>query len=68
MGRKPKPDDERMDSELRIRLTEEDRELLDAAAQAALNGKPAQGRGVTSTWARGVLLKAAARVKQQRRS
>ena len=53
MGRPPKPPDERKSSELRIRLTEADRETLDEAAGA---------RGAeTSTWARDVLLKAAKR-------
>jgi hypothetical protein len=42
-GRPPKPDEERRDSELRIRLTEGEREALDSAAQ-----------GNTSTWARDV--------------
>ena len=49
-GRPPKPDDERKSAQLRIRLTEEEREALDQAAG-----------GKTSTWARDVLLKAAKR-------
>ena len=49
-GRPPKPDEERRSAELRIRLTEDERESLDDAAG-----------GKTSTWARDVLLKAAAR-------
>ena len=49
-GRPPKPPDERKDSELRIRLTADEREALDEAAG-----------GKTSTWARGILLKAAKR-------
>ncbi len=53
MGRPPKPPDERKSSELRIRLTETDREILDDAARY----KGAE----TSTWARNVLLKAAKR-------
>jgi hypothetical protein len=48
------------DSELRIRLTEEERAILDAAARNAI-GESKQG--TTSTWARGVLLRAAKRVK-----
>ena len=49
-GRPPKPDEERRSAELRIRLTEDERAALDNAA----------GEN-TSTWARDVLLKAAAR-------
>jgi hypothetical protein len=49
-GRPPKPDEDRRSAELRIRLTDEEREKLDDAAG-----------GKTSTWARDVLLKAAAR-------
>jgi hypothetical protein len=49
MGRPKKPDSERKDSELRIRLTAQDRLALDKAAQSA--GKE------TSTWARHILLK-----------
>jgi uncharacterized protein (DUF1778 family) len=49
-GRPPKADEERKSAELRIRMTQEERELLDAAAG-----------GKTSTWARGVLLRAAKR-------
>jgi hypothetical protein len=49
-GRPPKPDDERRTAELRIRLTDEERERLDDAAG-----------GKTSTWARDLLLKAATR-------
>jgi len=53
MGRPPKPPEHRKSSELRIRLTETDREALDEAAQS---------RGEeTSTWARDILLKAAKR-------
>ena len=43
-------DEERKDAELRIRLTKDERERLDAAAQ-----------GNTSTWARELLLRAAKR-------
>jgi hypothetical protein len=49
-GRPPKPDEERRDAELRIRLTEQERWVLDRAAGEQ-----------TSTWAREVLLKAATR-------
>lgn len=50
MGRPPKPPDERKAAELRIRLTQAEREELDRAA----------GEN-TSTWAREVLLRAAKR-------
>lgn len=49
-GRPPKPKDERKSSELRIRLTEEERATLDAAAGEK-----------TSTWARDTLLQVALR-------
>ena len=49
-GRPPKADDERKDNVLRIRMTQEERELLDYAAD-----------GKTSTWARDVLVRAAKR-------
>ena len=49
-GRPPKADDERKDNVLRIRMTQEERELLDQAAD-----------GKTSTWARDVLVRAAKR-------
>ena len=49
-GRPPKPADERKAAELRIRLTEDERQELDAAAG-----------GKTSTWARTILLRAAKR-------
>lgn len=51
MGRPKKPVDEYKSEMLRIRLTEEERRLLDLAA----NGK-------TSTWARDVLVRAAKRL------
>ena len=47
-GRPHKTPDERKTAELRIRLTQDERELLDSA-----------GGGKTSTWARGILLKEA---------
>ena len=49
-GRPPKAPEDRRSAELRIRLTEDERELLDTA-----------GGGKTSTWARTVLLRAAQR-------
>ena len=49
-GRPPKPPEERKSAELRIRLTEDERAILDDAA-----------KGKTSTWARTLLLKAARR-------
>ena len=51
-GRPPKAPDDRKSAELRIRLTEDERAELDAAAD-----------GHTSTWARAILLRAAKRVK-----
>jgi len=61
MGRPKKPDSERLDSELRIRMNAEDRRTLDEFAESA--GQE------TSTWARDVLLSLAkkkAREKKQR--
>jgi hypothetical protein len=59
MGRPKKPDSDRMDSELRIRLTAEDRQTLDDAAKKA--GQE------TSTWARDALLSLAQKkVKKQK--
>ena len=49
-GRPPKADDERKDNVLRIRMTQDERETLDHAAD-----------GKTSSWARDVLLRAAKR-------
>ena len=49
-GRPPKADDERKDNVLRIRMTQDERETLDQAAD-----------GKTSSWARDVLLRAAKR-------
>ena len=49
-GRPPKADDERKDNVLRIRMTQDEREILDQAAD-----------GKTSSWARDVLLRAAKR-------
>ena len=56
-GRPPKPPDERRTAELRIRLAEDERALLDEAAG-----------GQTSTWARELLLKAARRKRRQAES
>lgn len=53
MGRPKKPDAERMEKPLRIRLTAEQRKTLDNAAENA--GQE------TSTWAREQLLKIAAK-------
>ena len=64
MGRPPLDDGERRDSELRIRLTAEEREAIDGAAAKALAGS-SSNRGLSSTWARGVLLKAAARLRNK---
>lgn len=52
-GRPPKPPEERKAAELRIRLTEAQRDALDAAA----------GHD-TSTWARDVLLRVAGRKRK----
>ena len=49
-GRPPKADDERKDNVLRIRMTQDEREAIDQAAD-----------GKTSSWARDVLLRAAKR-------
>jgi len=49
-GRPPKADDERKDNVLRIRMTQDEREFIDQAAD-----------GKTSSWARDVLLRAAKR-------
>lgn len=61
MGRKPLSDDQRKGAELRIRLTPEERKTLDEAAKAAFKGEAVPDRGITSTWARETLLKAAQR-------
>jgi len=61
MGRKTLSDDERKGDELRIRLTPNERKALDDAAGAAFKGDTTPKRGVTSTWARETLLKAAKR-------
>ncbi len=56
-------DDERRDSPpLRIRLTADERALLDKAAKVAMKGETVPGLGVTSTWARDVLLRSAKRL------
>lgn len=51
VGRPPKPDSERRDNVLRIRLTEDERAQLDEVADNV------------STWAREVLLRAARRAR-----
>ena len=58
MGRPKKPDDERMDAELRIRMTNEDRLALDEAASAI--GQE------TSTWARAELLSLAKKLRAKK--
>ena len=58
MGRKRLPDRERREKPLRIRLTDEERELIDRAATAASSK--------SSAWARAVLLKAAQRQLRRR--
>lgn len=55
MGRPALPDEERREKPLRIRLTDEERQLLDQAAEAA-------GCANTSCWARETLEKAAKRL------
>lgn len=50
-----------MGAELRIRLTTEERQMLDKAAGSAFKGEAVPKRGITSTWARDTLLKAAER-------
>ncbi len=52
MGRPPKPASERQTARLEIRMTEADLELIEGAA-----------KGNTSSWARGVLVRAAKRTK-----
>ena len=52
MGRKPLPDDDRRDKPFRIRMTDEERSQVDAAAQAV-------GDNSSSRWARKILLEAA---------
>lgn len=60
MGRPSLPDEERRDKPLRIRLTDEERDLLDKAAEKA-------GCSNTSCWARETLEKAAKRLVQKGR-
>lgn len=55
MGRPQLPDEDRRDKPLRIRLTDEERQLLDDAAKAA-------GCSNTSCWARETLERAAKRL------
>lgn len=58
-GRPKKADEERRDNVLRIRLTDEERALLDEAAGAKTLD--------TSTWARSVLLELARKGRQGRK-
>jgi hypothetical protein len=62
MGRRPLPDEDRRDKPFRIRMTDEEREQVDSAAETA-------GDTSSSRWARRVLLKAAGRelARKQRR-
>jgi len=52
MGRKPLTDEDRRDKPFRIRMTDEERERVDSAAEQA-------GDNSSSRWARRVLLEAA---------
>ena len=52
MGRKRLPDEDRRDKPLRIRLTDDERDAIDTAAELA-------GHKGSSGWARETLLKAA---------
>jgi len=52
MGRKPLSDEDRRDKPFRIRMTDEERSRVDAAAEAV-------GDNSSSRWARKVLLEAA---------
>jgi uncharacterized protein (DUF1778 family) len=56
-GRPELPEGEQREKPLRIRLTPEERHILDAAA--ALSGESR-----TSTWARGILMRAAERANK----
>ena len=60
MGRKPLSDEERRDKPLRIRLTDAEREKIDAAAEKA-------GYGGSSGWARDLLIEAAEKVNAAKR-
>jgi uncharacterized protein (DUF1778 family) len=57
MGRKRLPDDERREKPLRIRLTPEERELVDKAAESH--------EETSSGWAREVLLREAAKAAKK---
>jgi len=67
MGRKSLPDAVRKGDELRIRLTPSERKLLDQAAETSIKGESISMRGITSTWARDLLLQAARRVLRKHR-
>jgi hypothetical protein len=60
MGRKPLADDDRRDKPFRIRMTDEERERVDSAAESA-------GENNSSRWARRVLLEAAERELARKR-
>lgn len=60
MGRPPLPETERKECTFRIRMTEEDRAVIDAAAEAK--------KLSASEWAREILLKAATRNGKLERS
>lgn len=59
MGRKRLPDDERRDKPLRIRLTPEERELVDGAAESQ--------EQASAGWARDVLIREAAKLAKKSR-
>ncbi len=55
-GRHPKKAGERLDTELRIRLTPEQRKVIDSAAKTLLLE--------SSTWARGILVREAEKLNK----
>lgn len=61
-GRPPKPEAERKAVDLRIRMTEAERDMVSEAAQKAYEGRTMPGSGVTSTWARDLLLREAGKL------
>ena len=60
MGRKPLSDEDRRDKPFRIRMTDEERERVDSAAESA-------GESNSSRWARQVLVDAAERELARKR-
>ena len=60
MGRKPLSDEDRRDKPLRIRLTDVEREKIDAAAEKA-------GYGGSSGWARDLLIEEAEKLAASKR-